>query len=128
MISSKLLTGMLLVVAVIHLLPLAGVLGVERLRSLYGVSIDDPNLALLMRHRAVLFGIVGAMLVGAAFVPAWQVFATVLASVSVLSYFVLYGLTPGTNAALRTVFIVDLVAAACLVVAAVCLVLQRGPA
>ena len=33
-----LVTAMLVVVAVIHLLPLAGVLGGERLASLYGLS------------------------------------------------------------------------------------------
>ena len=121
---SKIITAMLLIVAVIHLLPVLGVLGVERLRSLYGVAIADPNLALLMRHRAVLFGIVGALLIVAAFVPAWQVFATALAAVSVLSYCMLYWATPGTNAELRTVFNVDLVAAVCLLIAGVCLVLR----
>lgn len=126
MSSDKILAGALLIVAIIHLLPLAGVLGVERLRSLYGVAIDDPNLALLMRHRAVLFGIVGAMLIAAVFVPAWQALATVLAAVSVVSYCILYGLTPGINAALRTVFMVDLVAAAALAVAGVCLVLRAS--
>lgn len=126
MLSDKILTVALLIVAIIHLLPLAGVLGVERLRSLYGVAIDDPNLALLMRHRAVLFGIVGAMLIAAAFVPAWQLLATVLAAISVVSYFMLYWLTPGTNAALRTVFIVDVVAAGALLVAGVCLVVRAS--
>ena len=121
---SKTITGALLLVAVIHLLPVMGVLGVERLRSLYGVAVDDPNLALLMRHRAVLFGIVGVMLIAAAFVPAWQVLATALAAVSVLSYCMLYLVTPGTNAALRTVFNVDLLAAGLLLIAAVCLVVQ----
>ena len=121
---SKIITAMLLIVAVIHLLPVLGVLGVDRLRRLYGVAIADPNLALLMRHRAVLFGIVGALLIVAAFVPAWQALATALAAVSVLSYCLLYGATPGTNAELRTVFTVDLVAAACLLIAALCLVLR----
>ena len=52
-----LVSAMLTVVAVINLLPLSGVLGTDRLHALYGVSFDEPNLAILMRHRAVLFGL-----------------------------------------------------------------------
>jgi hypothetical protein len=51
---------MLTVVGIIHQLPLTGVLSVSRLQVLYGVTITDPNLEILMRHRAVLFGILGA--------------------------------------------------------------------
>ena len=60
---------MLIVVGVIHLLPLSGVLGGAQLFSLYGVPVDDPNLEILMRHRAVLFGLLGVFLVYAAFKP-----------------------------------------------------------
>ena len=67
-----LVSAMLMVVGVIHLLPLSGVLGGARLVSLYGISIDDPNLEILMRHRAVLFGLLGAFLIYAAFKPPFQ--------------------------------------------------------
>ena len=43
----------LVVAAVIHLLPLVGVLGPARLSSLYGIAVAEPNLELLLRHRAV---------------------------------------------------------------------------
>lgn len=59
-----LVSAMLVVVAVIHLLPLSGVLGSERLAALYGLSFNEPNLAILMRHRAVLFGLLGLFLSG----------------------------------------------------------------
>ena len=58
--------ALLIAVAAIHFLPLAGVLGAERLETLYGVAITDPAIELLMRHRAVLFGIVGALLLAGA--------------------------------------------------------------
>ena len=57
-------SAMLAVVAVIHLLPLSGVLGAGRLAALYGLPFDEPNLAILMRHRAVLFGLLGVFLLG----------------------------------------------------------------
>lgn len=67
-----LISATLLIVAVIHLLPLVGVLGAPRLTALYGISFDDANLAILMRHRAVLFGLLGAFLAFAAFRPTLQ--------------------------------------------------------
>jgi hypothetical protein len=46
--------AVLLIVALIHVLPLAGVLGAAKLSSLYGITVQDPNLEILMRHRTVL--------------------------------------------------------------------------
>lgn len=65
-------SAMLFIVGVIHLLPLSGVLGAERLGLLYGLQFHEPNLAILMRHRAVLFGLLGAFFIAAAFQPSWQ--------------------------------------------------------
>ena len=67
-----LVSAMLIVVAIIHLLPLMGVLGGTRLNALYGIPLDEPNLAILMRHRAVLFGLLGAFFLYEAFRPALQ--------------------------------------------------------
>ena len=77
---------MLLVVAVIHLLPMVGVLGAARLAALYGVALEDPNLVILMRHRAVLFGLLGALMALAAFRPSLQLLALAVGGVSVLSF------------------------------------------
>ncbi len=42
-------------------------LGVAQLTRFYGVMPDDPDLVIVMRHRAVLFGMLGTLLVAAAF-------------------------------------------------------------
>ena len=55
----KVATGLLVLVGIIHLLPVAGVLGVDRLAALYGIALSEPNIEILMRHRAILFGLLG---------------------------------------------------------------------
>ncbi len=70
-----LIAAMLVVVGLIHLLPLSGVLGGERLAALYGLSFSEPNLAILMRHRAVLFGLLGLFFLFAAFHPPFRTLA-----------------------------------------------------
>lgn len=111
-------TAMLAVVAVIHLLPLSGVLGDARLGALYGIPFDEPNLAILMRHRAVLFGLLGAFLLYAAFRPGHQPAAFIAGFVSVLSFLYLAWSTGGYNEQLGRVFAADIVALGCLVVGA----------
>lgn len=84
-----LIRAVLMAVGAAHLLPLLGILGASRLEQLYGLRIEDSNLLLLMRHRALLFGLLGALLVTAAFRPAWQRVALLAAWGSVLGFVVL---------------------------------------
>lgn len=105
---------MLVVAGIIHLLPLGGVLGAERLTVLYGVAIDDVSLTILMRHRAVLFGLLGALLVLAAFRPNLQPLALAAGFVSAGSFLVI-ALTGGDyNTSLARVVTADVIALACL--------------
>ena len=121
-----LIAASLLVAAIIHLLPLVGVLGAERLSTLYGIAVQEPNLVLLMRHRAVLFGLLGVFLAIAAFRPAWRSAAFVAGLVSVVSFLALAWSGGGYNAAIDRVVIADVVALACLLVGGgVHLLLQR---
>ena len=112
---SRLIAVLLLVAGAIHLLPLVGVLGGERLNALYGIALDEPNLQILMRHRAVLFGLLGVLLVAAAFIPALRATALVGGLVSVLAFLLLAWNTTVYNEALRRVVVADWIALACLV-------------
>jgi hypothetical protein len=114
-----LVSAMLVVVAVIHLLPLSGVLGSERLAALYGLSFNEPNLAILMRHRAVLFGLLGLFLLFAAFRPPFQTIAFIAGFVSVVSFLWLAWSVGGYNAQVERVFMADIVALACLIIGVV---------
>ncbi|MFT3800992.1 MAG: phosphopantetheine adenylyltransferase [Burkholderiaceae bacterium] len=111
-----LVSAMLVVVAIIHLLPLSGVLGSSRLSALYGIPIDEPNLAILMRHRAVLFGLLGVFFLYAAFRPPLQVAAFIAGFVSVLSFLYLAWSTGGYNPQVNRVLIADILALVCLII------------
>lgn len=57
----------LTIAAIIHFLPVSGIVGQTALERLYGVAINDPNLLIAMQHRALLFGLLGALFVVAMF-------------------------------------------------------------
>ena len=109
-----LLMAALLVVGAIHLLPLSGVLGAAQLQTLYGVAFSDDDAVLLMRHRAVLFGILGVWCVAAAFVPALRLAALLGATASVVSFLVLAGDAAPVTAQIARVVLADWIALAAL--------------
>ena len=110
---------MLLVVGIIHILPLSGVLSAARLFELYGMTFDDPNLEILMRHRAVLFGLLGIFLICSAFMPSLQLPALIAGFLSVVSFLYLSYTVGGYNEQVNRIVIADKAAFVCLVVALV---------
>jgi hypothetical protein len=116
----------LILAGIIHLLPLPGLLGAERLAALYGLDFSEPDLSILMRHRAVLFGLLGAFLVFAAFKPSLQPLAFIAAFVSVLSFLMLAWSGGGYNLQVGRVVAADLVALVALVSGAAAYVLNRN--
>lgn len=121
----KSIAGLLILVGVIHFLPIAGLFGVEKLSALYSVEILDGNLEILLRHRAALFGILGAFIIYAAFNPGLQPVAFVVAFLSIATFFFLTWSVGGFNDAIRQVIIADVVASLALI-AAVSLYLSRS--
>lgn len=109
----------LILVAAIHALPILGVLGATKLTQLYGITVPDSNLELLLRHRVVLFGLLAAFLAYAAVRPELHRLALVAGFVSVVSFLVLAQPTSSLNTALTTVVLADWLALALLVVGAV---------
>lgn len=108
----------LVVAGIIHLVPLSGVFGAERLTALYGLPISDPSLLVLMRHRAVLFGLLGVFLIFAAFRPPLHSLAFLAGFVSVLSFFWIAWSTGGYNEAVARIITGDIVALVALVIGA----------
>lgn len=119
------ITATLLVGGIIHLLPIVGALGSERLATLYGVAITDPNVLILLRHRAVLFGVVGGLMILAVFRPSLQPLAFVVGLISVISFLYIAWSVGQYNALVSRVVSADIVALACLLAGAMAHALQR---
>jgi len=103
---------------VIHLLPLPGILGAGQLTRLYGVAADDPNVGILLQHRAVLFGLLGVLLIAAAFRPDLRAVALIAGLVSTVSFLAIAWGVGGYNAQVARVVAADLLAVVLLLVAA----------
>lgn len=98
-----------LIAGLINFAPLAGVLGDPMISAAYGVDVSSPEISLLLRHRAVLFGIVGGLLLVAAFRPALRATATTCGLASMVSFAVLYAFIQPSANELAGVFRIDLV-------------------
>lgn len=107
--------ALIFAVGVVHLLPLSGVLSADRLESLYGVAVVDPDLLILMRHRAVLFGIVAGLLIAAALHDPLRRVGIAAGLVSMLSFVVIALLAGSPNAELQRVVAVDVASSLALV-------------
>lgn len=116
----------LVAVGVIHLLPLVGVLGADRLQALYGIAIEGPDLQILMRHRAVLFGLLGVFFIVAAFLPGLQAIALAVGLIAVLSFLVLAWTTDGYNASMARVVTADIIALVLLLIGTAAYFLMRS--
>lgn len=108
-IPAKLVAGGLVLAGIINLLPVVGMAGAAWLRSLYGLEIRSLDLEILLRHRAVLFGIVGGLLLVAVFRPGLRDVAVLVAGASMMSFIVIALLVGGYGPAIRKVVIVDIV-------------------
>lgn len=111
-------TAALLFAGLVHLLPVVGILGPPRLAALYGLDATEPNLDILLRHRAVLFGLLGALLVHAAFNRQFATVAVVAGMVSAGSFVLLALLVGGYNAHLWRVLVADVLCIAALLLGA----------
>ena len=120
-------TALYFIVAVINFLPALGVLSVERMEAFYGVAIREPNLEILMRHRAVLFSIVGVLLAAAMFRPSLRPLAAAAGFVNMLAFILVAWMIGGYNPPIRRVVLVDAVASVLLAVAVIIDRTSGGP-
>src|SRR5262245_23527421 len=116
---TRLANTLILLVGLANLLPVVGVLSATRVQVLYGVALEDPNLVILMRHRAVLFGVVGGLLVASAFHAPLRLAGLVVGLISMVSFILIAWLVGNYGAELRRVVRVDVLASLALLGAAI---------
>jgi hypothetical protein len=96
------------ITALVHLLPVAGLLGRPSLERAYGVALGQgQDLVVLMQHRALLFGLISAACFFAILSPPWRLPAGIAALVSMLGFVLIAALQPH-NAAIARVMWVDI--------------------
>lgn len=117
---------LLILAALINLAPVVGVLGAPRLRALYGIDASAPELAILLRHRALLFGIVGALLLAAVLRPELRAAAIAAGLVSMLGFIAIARLEGGAHGALARVVAADWAGSAALLAALLLLGLRAA--
>ena len=115
---AKAASVLLFVVGVINFLPALGVISAARLSQAYAIELPSHDLEILMRHRALLFGIVGGFILYSVFVPGYQTAAMVMAALAMVGYVLLMWQVGHYNAALYKVMLVDIVGILCLAAAA----------
>lgn len=112
-------TILILLVSLVNIAPVIGVVSSQRLQTFYGVVLGDPNLAILMRHRAVLFGVVGGLLAVSAFHRPLRPAGYAAGFLNMLTFALIAWLVEGYNPEIGRVAVIDLAASLALLVALV---------
>lgn len=100
----------------INLLPSILAFLPEKISKSYGIKIPNVDFELLLRHRAVLFGIVGGIMIYSAITRKYYTVSVTAGLISMVSFIILYFLLNGINAELEKVMKIDLVAVLVLIV------------
>jgi hypothetical protein len=106
----KVIFVVLILVGLVNFSPAVGALSNEMLSRLYSIDVQSMDLLILLRHRAVLFGLIGAFIIYSAFKPSFRVWAIVMGLVSMLSFIAMALFVGGYGAGIRKVLIVDIIA------------------
>lgn len=124
MITTRLCAILLVAVGLLNLYPLVGVVSADKVNDLYGVVVDSPDLETLMRHRAVMLGLIGALLLLAAFRPPLQMLAATIGLASMLSFVIIALMVGGTGELVGRVVMADTIGSVAAL--AVILLIARG--
>ena len=101
----------LFLIGIVNLLPSILAFLPHKISGAYGVAVPDSNYELLFRHRAVLFGIIGGIMLFSAITKRHYAIAVMVGLLSMVSFILLYFLMDGNvNTALTKVMKVDVVA------------------
>jgi len=106
----------LLLAAAIHVLPVSAAFSDAALFRLYRVRFSDPNLIVLLRHRAALFGVIAVLMLAACFETTLRHAAFAVGFASASSFVAIAWQVGGYSKAIARVVTADLIALAALAV------------
>jgi len=111
----------LFIAGVINIIPSLIAFLPDKISSSYGIEVPDANYELLLRHRAVLFGIIGGVIIYAAITKKYYSLAITIGLISMISFIVLLKLSSGAiNPELMKVMKIDIIGIIILLIGCVC--------
>ena len=122
----KLVAALFIAIGLLNLGPVIGVISADQLTGLYGIDIGTVDLEVLMRHRAVMLGLIGGLLLLAAFRPSLQVLAASIGLVSMLSFVALAYLSGDFGPQINKVVLADIAGSVVAITILFILFRQRG--
>ena len=123
---NRIRTFVFVLVALVNLAPVIGVISAGQLASMYDIEVGSADLEILLRHRAILFGMLGVFLLIAAFRPSWQIPAGIAGFISMVSFVLLAYAIGDMNGQIRRVVYVDVGATIALVVVLVSALMAKN--
>jgi len=105
----KVISVLLLITGLINFLPVIGVLSSDQINGLYGLEIDNRDLMILLRHRALLFGIIGGFVIYSAFKRQYQLASILMMLVSMLGFLFILHIEGSSNYALAKIALIDVI-------------------
>jgi len=110
--------AILVVIGVITASPVITALNPNGITSLYNVAFEDDAVLLLVRHRQVMLGVLGAALIYGAFFYHLRMIVIIAAVVSKLAFIGLCITTPDLTSGIQRVIYFDAVSIVLLLIAA----------
>ena len=109
---------LLITVGLINFLQVIGIISAEKLSAAYAVELIGNDIVILMRHRALLFGLIGGFMLYSVWKPSYQSVAMVMAAISMLGFLFFVAAADHYNASITKIAIIDLIGLAGLAIAA----------
>ena len=113
---NRIISVLLIFVGIMNLYPAIGVLSADTLAGLYSVTILDTDLQILMRHRAILLGILGSFIIASVFRPHLQESAIIVGLISMVTFIGLVLGTGNYGESIMKVMLADVIGSLALIV------------
>ena len=100
----------LFISGVINFMPSLLAFWSNKISSSYGIDVPNSNDELLLRHRAVMLGIIGGVMIFSAISKKYYSLSVSIGLISMVSFIILYALVGNINSELQKVMQIDIAA------------------